>query len=182
MTGSALTQHWTYYSVIPAHQTIINDYFIGTGTYDIVTSASTVNVFDGEGGVDVNVTLVLSCQAQVTARVVYTYDEFLPVELSTFTATFTNQELILRWITQSETNNSHWNVYRSEFEDYSQAYQINGTPVEGQGTISEPTTYVYHDINSSLPETTYWYWLENVDYSRRKLITRTGKRYHSSIR
>jgi hypothetical protein len=135
----------------------------GSGTFSWTLEKTGINNVSSVGGsVDGQFT---SLDLGGYVRIIYTDDQPLPVELSTFTATFTNQELILRWITQSETNNSHWNVYRSEFEDYSQAYQINGTPVEGQGTISEPTTYVYHDINSSLPETTYWYWLENVDYS-----------------
>jgi hypothetical protein len=92
-------------------------------------------------------------------------DSPLPVTLSTFSAIYENNSLLLQWTTQSESNNSHWNVYRSESGNFGQANQINGSTIEGYGTTSEPSYYSYQDVDTPLPDTSYWYWLESVDYS-----------------
>jgi hypothetical protein len=94
-----------------------------------------------------------------------TIEHSLPVTLSTFNATFVNNSLLLQWSTQSESNNSHWNIYRAEMENFDSSYQVNGYPIQGEGTTSEQTNYSFTDTFTSFPETTYWYWLESVDYS-----------------
>ncbi|MCD4797325.1 MAG: hypothetical protein K8R49_09200, partial [Candidatus Cloacimonetes bacterium] len=45
----------------------------------------------------------------------------LPVTLSSFTASFIDDTPTLYWTTQSETNNSGWNVYRSVSQNIGQA-------------------------------------------------------------
>ncbi|MBC8385136.1 MAG: hypothetical protein H8E57_06420, partial [Candidatus Cloacimonetes bacterium] len=53
-----------------------------------------------------------------------------PVELSTFTAVYTNGSSLLEWTTQTESNNMGWNIYRSEtgLED---GVQVNGHLIHG---------------------------------------------------
>jgi hypothetical protein len=89
----------------------------------------------------------------------------LPVTLSAFAAHHDLGTTYLTWTTQSELNNSHWNVYRSLSENLGQAQKINPEGIEGSGTTSEATDYKYYDELEQQAELTYWYWIECVDYS-----------------
>ncbi len=86
-----------------------------------------------------------------------------PVILSSFTAEYINNSLNIKWITQSETNNAGWNIYRGETPDLDEADQINGEIIEGAGTTSEPTEYTYVDQYPVVIDNTYWYWTESRD-------------------
>jgi M6 family metalloprotease-like protein len=89
----------------------------------------------------------------------------LPVTLSAFAAHHNLGTTYLTWTTQSELNNSHWNVYRSLSENIGQAQKVNSENIEGSGTTSEATDYKYYDELEQQAELTYWYWIECVDYS-----------------
>ena len=89
----------------------------------------------------------------------------LPVSLSSFTASFVDDTPTLFWTTQSETNNNGWNVYRSISQNNGQAMLLNVDLVPGYGTTPEPTNYQFDDNHGVLENTTYWYWVESVDYS-----------------
>ena len=87
-----------------------------------------------------------------------------PVILSNFTAQYASNALSLYWTTQSEANNSGWNIYRGESEEALQndeSIQINTVLVPGAGTTSEPTDYVFVDENEVVEGSTYWYWIES---------------------
>jgi hypothetical protein len=93
-----------------------------------------------------------------------TGDNPLPVILSHFTAIFQNGTSKITWQTQSEENNSHWNIYRSISENMGQAIRINPEYIPGAGSTFEPTFYEYSDnIDMNINEFSYWYWLESVD-------------------
>ncbi len=87
-----------------------------------------------------------------------------PVELSTFTAIYANGSSLLEWTTQSESNNLGWNIYRSETE-LENAIQINGSLINGAGTSTEPTDYIFDDFVPVHYGTTYYYWLESISFS-----------------
>jgi hypothetical protein len=87
----------------------------------------------------------------------------LPVVLSEFTAVFAGNTPTIYWTTQSETNNSGWNLYRNQVEDFANATCINVELIEGAGTTSEPTNYSYSDLYPITAGETYWYWLESVE-------------------
>ncbi len=89
----------------------------------------------------------------------------LPVTLSNFTAAYIqDSEMVsISWITQSEINSIGWNIYRStENEDF---LKLNGDIIIGAGTSSEPTHYSFSDDWVLTENTTYEYWLENLDIS-----------------
>ncbi len=97
-------------------------------------------------------------------------DNPLPVELTSFTAQFQNNKLTLYWTTQTETDNLGWNIYRGEYEIAHQdgmVVKINPEIIPGAGTTSQPTDYTYRDEYEVpvMPDSTYWYWLEDIDYS-----------------
>ena len=87
----------------------------------------------------------------------------LPVTLSSFTAVYANGSSLLEWTTQSETNNSGWNVYRSGTNDANAIVQLNGSMIEGAGTTTSPSDYTYEDNSEAVPGNTYYYWIESVD-------------------
>ena len=90
-------------------------------------------------------------------------DNPLPVTLSSFTAVFSNGSSLLSWTTQSESNNLGWNVFRSDTDDISEGFQINGEMIEGAGTTTEQTDYSFSDAYETFPNNSYWYWIESVD-------------------
>ena len=95
-------------------------------------------------------------------------DEPVPVTLSEFTAEYAVGNLALYWTTQTETDNSGWNIYRGENQDAHQndeSMQINPVLVPGAGTSSEPTDYIFVDENEVTEGSTYWYWIESINNS-----------------
>jgi hypothetical protein len=100
----------------------------------------------------------------------WTEDCPLPIVLSTFTALFVDNAPTLYWTTQSETNNTGWNIYRSEIDDINNAIQINAELIPGAGTTSLPTDYTYIDELGFDEGATYYYWLESIDNSGENTI------------
>jgi hypothetical protein len=94
----------------------------------------------------------------------------LSVTLSTFSAIYQNHTPTLKWITQSEQNNSHWNVYRSISENIGQAVKLNHAVIAGAGNSVEPTNYTFHDPMDMDIHLTYWYWIESVDFSGESVL------------
>ena len=116
------------------------------------------------GGNDVSCDFTLTTKDGST-EIILSQDNPLPVSLSTFNAVYSNHASLLEWTTQSELNNSHWNVYRGESENYGQAVISNAEPITGAGTTFEPTDYQYYDPDEVEANKTYWYWIENIDFS-----------------
>lgn len=88
----------------------------------------------------------------------------LPVELSAFTATFMEDYTLISWSTASETDVLGFNIYRSTEDEYSTSTKINVDYIPGHGTTTEPHSYEFQDIDQLEFETTYYYWLESVNY------------------
>ena len=91
-------------------------------------------------------------------------NDSLPVKLSSFTATAGNCIVILEWTTQSETDNQGFNVFRATTDNLNSAYKINLSIIPGHGTTTEPHYYTFED-DTVMNGVTYYYWLEQVDYS-----------------
>ncbi len=82
----------------------------------------------------------------------------LPVELSSFEATFTNENYVnLVWTTQSETDFMGFDVLRSTTENVSDAIKVNATLISGTNS-SQENTYNFLDKEVELNQT-YYYWL-----------------------
>ncbi|MCK4358035.1 MAG: T9SS type A sorting domain-containing protein [Candidatus Cloacimonetes bacterium] len=96
-------------------------------------------------------------------------DHTLPVELSTFFAVYTQNEngnnfVTVNWSTASETDVHGFNIYRSEYDDFSTVgNHINASIIPGHGSSSDPHSYSFEDITADVYTTNY-YWLEVVDY------------------
>jgi len=99
-------------------------------------------------------------------------DGVLPITLSSFTASFVNDNAVLQWTTASESNNYGWNIYRAGSQNIGQALLINPEIISGAGSSSEPTDYQYIDsgildyieYNNIDPEVIFSYWIESLGY------------------
>ena len=118
------------------------------------TSApNATNVFD-----DDLTTLISSNDLQGT-------DVSLPVSLSGFSLEMDAGAVALSWITQSETNNAGFEVYRS-IDPEGDFEKIGGyeefASLESPGNTSSEHSYQFIDANIT-GQTTYWYKLADVD-------------------
>ncbi len=97
---------------------------------------------------------------------VYLYSgETLPVTLSQFTATFIDNKALIEWTTATETDVEGFNLYRNTQHEFSTAEKINVNLIPGHGTTSDPNSYEFQDLNPVYVGTTYYYWLQSVDFS-----------------
>ncbi|MBI1923926.1 T9SS type A sorting domain-containing protein [Candidatus Poribacteria bacterium] len=90
-------------------------------------------------------------------------DASLPVELSVFSGTITQDGVLLQWQTRSETNNLGFHVYRSRTKD-DDYVRITSTLIKGHGTDSTPHDYSFLDETAEEGQI-YWYLIEDVDYA-----------------
>ncbi len=88
----------------------------------------------------------------------FTLDNPLPVELTSFTAKFLNNQVILNWTTATELNNKGFELYSSEnkidwkYVDF----------IEGHGTTTSNRNYTYLDRNYT--NDTKYYKLVQIDF------------------
>ncbi|MEJ5261604.1 MAG: M14 family zinc carboxypeptidase [Ignavibacterium sp.] len=75
---------------------------------------------------------------------IYVY-AVVPVELASFTAIALDNSVELNWTTSSELNNSGFEIQRKTLKENSQWIKIGF--VDGSGTTTEPTTYIFTDKN-----------------------------------
>jgi len=117
--------------------------------------------FSWQGSPAVSFAMVLTCGGDPQYNMT---PVTLPVELSSFTATFMDSYTLIRWSTASETDVLGFNIYRSTEDEYSTSAQINIEHIPGHGSTTEPQDYEFQDIDQLIYETTYYYWLESVNF------------------
>ena len=88
---------------------------------------------------------------------IYFWDGTIPVELTSFTASVTDNDVQLNWVTATEKNNSGFQIERKSTGDFE---SIGFVP--GSGTTTEPITYSFSDVD--LNPDTYYYRLKQIDY------------------
>jgi len=97
-------------------------------------------------------------------KLTYTYDSPVPVTLSEFTISMAAGLPMINWTTQSETSSLGWHIYRNTEDNIEGAERINPSLIEGAGFSSTPIMYSYSDLDILEVGSTYWYYLENLDY------------------
>jgi hypothetical protein len=83
------------------------------------------------------------------------------IELSKFKAIPANRKVILIWVTESEIDNTGFNILRAEAED-GEYIQLNDSIIPAKGSSVEGAGYWFID-NTVKNRTTYYYKLEDVD-------------------
>ena len=91
-------------------------------------------------------------------------DTSLPVELSSFTATTSDGQITLRWVTQTEVNNVGFGIYRSEAKD---GNYDKISFVSGAGNTAMPRDYQFVDKEAEAGKP-YFYYLEDIDIAGEK--------------
>ncbi|MBN2018534.1 MAG: T9SS type A sorting domain-containing protein [Candidatus Cloacimonetes bacterium] len=91
-------------------------------------------------------------------------DGTLPVELSSFTAVYANDYVTIQWATASETDVIGFNIYRSYDNNIDNSERVNISLIPGHGTTTQPHEYSFIDETADALYTTYYYWLESVNY------------------
>ncbi len=141
--------------------------FTGTGTFDVGIQTNSSGTEYGFGGA-ASVTVQATTTARAIVEVVYEYDEPVPVELSTFMARYIDNLPSIYWTTQTESDNSGFNIYRGESYnalENDEVIQVNPLMIPGAGTTFEPTDYTFIDEHPVEINSTYWYWIESKDGS-----------------
>ena len=88
----------------------------------------------------------------------------LPVELSSFTSSYANEFVTVSWQTATETDVIGYNIFRSEEDDFSTVHKVNSSVIPGHGTTTIPQSYEFTDLTADPYYTTYYYWLEIVNF------------------
>lgn len=97
---------------------------------------------------------------------VYVENSVVPVELTSFAANVFGNDVKLVWKTATETNNSGFEIQRSNGGEFKTIDFVNG-----HGTTTQPQTYNYTDKN--LQSGKYSYRLKQIDFD--------GKSEYSSV-
>ena len=87
----------------------------------------------------------------------------LPVELSSFTSVINKRDVTLNWATSAETNNSGFEIERSNVIGQTSNEWIKTGNVTGNGTTSIGHSYSFTDRN--LASGNYSYRLKQIDYN-----------------
>ncbi len=88
--------------------------------------------------------------------------QFVPVDLNSFTASVNENNVTLSWQTATETNNSGFEIQRSQKSKFeSQKWKKIGF-VEGQGTSTQKNNYSFIDKNPEIGS--YSYRLVQIDF------------------
>ena len=88
-----------------------------------------------------------------------TADDPVPVELTSFTASTTDNNVLLEWTTATEINNYAFEVERKAENS---GYEVVGF-VAGSGTTTESRSYLFTD--TKVPDGKYLYRLKQMDFN-----------------
>jgi len=88
-----------------------------------------------------------------------TADDPVPVELTSFTASVSGNNVLLQWTTATELNNYGFEVER---KTENSSYEVVGF-VTGSGSTTEPRSYIYTDVK--VPDGKYLYRLRQMDFN-----------------
>jgi hypothetical protein len=88
--------------------------------------------------------------------------EIVPVELTSFSADISGNNVLLNWTTATEINNQGFEIQRSEISSQKSDWEGIGF-VPGFGTTTEPKSYSFCDEN--LSKGMYSYRLKQIDFN-----------------
>jgi hypothetical protein len=91
---------------------------------------------------------------------IYNEDGSLPVELAYLEASSSDEQILLKWRTESEIYNSHWIIERRT--EYEESYTSIGT-LRGQGNKSSSTEYTYID-STVTSGVLYYYMIADISF------------------
>ena len=145
-----------------------------------LAGTDTAQAPEGEGLIaDIVFQALVNTHGTLSFGDVYYYDSYgvvdlitdtgtatLPVELSSFNAIYNTVSgfVSLCWATASETDVNGFNIYRNTEDSFVEAEKINIDLIAGSGTTTETTEYSFTDETADPYYTTYYYWLEVINF------------------
>ena len=116
----------------------------------------------GDYSMDMVITSNDPVNSTVTIPVTMTVS-VIPVELTSFTAESSGDEVVIKWSTATETNNRGFEIEKTvKSKNKSQSDWTKVQFVEGKGTTTERSSYVYNEKVTSAG--TYVYRLKQIDF------------------
>ncbi|HAY32710.1 MAG TPA: T9SS type A sorting domain-containing protein [Ignavibacteria bacterium] len=129
---------------------------IATITMDILLNVQANMVWDPASS-----DIVTPTFGQVASTYNGNYNGTLPVELSSFVSSISNNNVTLKWSTSSEFNNRGFDIERKTGSENAVWSKIGFT--EGNGTVNEIKNYSFKDQNLSAGN--YSYRLKQIDFN-----------------
>ncbi len=125
-------------------------------------SVATPGDVNGDGISDIMVGAPYNDFAGTDAGKAYLYlsSPVIPVELTSFSATYNQNKITLHWETASELNNKGFNVERSINKSEWQSLAF----IEGNGSSTSPKEYSYVDNDLFSGGTKFQYRLKQIDF------------------
>jgi hypothetical protein len=116
----------------------------------------------GDYSMDMVITSNDPLHSEIIVPISMKITSIVPVELSSFTAENVDGEVVLKWQTATETNNSGFEIERASSSTTPLQGWAKISFVEGRGTTTEMTDYAYKDkiINPG----NYIYRLKQIDF------------------
>jgi len=105
-----------------------------------------------------NVTLWTAAMGVITGPAIVEYDEPLPIEILSFSATYDDKKVTINWSTASETNNNYFTIERS---DDMNNWQVMGK-LDGAGNSNTVRDYSF--IDYGIQSGTFYYRLKQTDF------------------
>jgi len=132
--------------------------------YKSTDSGSTWTNMGGTVDVDANTVTLIGIDSFSRWTLGGTSDQSLPVELTDFGAEYQSNGVLLSWRTASETENLGFIIQRKTNHEWLEiASYASNKSLEGQGSTSEATDYIYRDTKVQ-GGVAYEYRLGDVDY------------------
>jgi len=102
-------------------------------------------------------------------------DGTLPIQLSSFSIEKVSEGVLLKWVTESETDNMGFNIYRAisiheNIPPDSSFVKINRSLIPGNGSTSKKNEYQYIDRLTYFDKIC-WYKLEDICYNGMSRLT-----------
>ncbi len=155
-------------SVTPVNATEVNILLSvdGGNTYSITLAANTLNDGSEQVLIPNDPTSLARIKVEADGNIFFDIsnedftieDNPIPVELTAFFALNTNEGVMLKWVTSTETNNSGFSIQRSRnYNIYSEVGYM-----EGNGTTTRPHEYNFIDKISEAG--IYYYRLKQIDF------------------
>ena len=176
-TSKVVKRQWTIDEATPGGSSATITFYFNSGEWGNSFSTSNpvvIGKWDGIAWVHYDATLSgTGPYAVINSSPVTSFSPFvvgndgaLPVELTSFTSTVRDRNVMLRWSTAVELNNAGFEVER-KLSDGSESWTNIGF-VQGNGTTNEPKNYSFED--KKLNTGKYGYRLKQIDYNNKETV------------
>ncbi len=129
---------------------------------EISLSFDATNLDEGDYSLDLVIESNVPDKSVIVVPITMTVYDPVPVELTSFSAQFEENRVLLLWETATETNNKGFEIQRKSGENG--RWEKRGY-VDGQGTVSDQNNYKFEDKIDEKGTAKLFYRLKQIDFS-----------------